>query len=82
MAKARLLYDKNKRRSPCLERVYKAMVNLKDMEFYESEFVKNVTQGTIEECRKFMAAQQEFIRSLVKENERLRERVLDDFIGN
>ena len=57
------------------------MVDLKEIDFYEKNFVKNVTQGTIEECREFMAAQQEYIRSLVKENERLRERILDDFIG-
>lgn len=56
------------------------MINLKDMDFYESEFTKIVTQGEIGECRDFIAAQQEFIRSLVKENERLRERILDDFI--
>lgn len=57
------------------------MVDLKDIDFFEKNFVKNVTQGTIEECRDFMAAQQEFIRSLVKENYRLRDRILDDFIG-
>ncbi len=57
------------------------MVDLKEIDFYEKHFVNNVTQGTIEECREFMAAQQEFMRSLVKENERLRERILDDFIG-
>lgn len=57
------------------------MVDLKEIDFYEKHFVKNVTQGTIEECREFMAAQQGYIRSLVKENERLRERILDDFIG-
>lgn len=57
------------------------MVNLKEIDFYEKNFVKNVAQGTIEECREFMAAQQEYIRSLVKENERLRERILDNFIG-
>lgn len=57
------------------------MVDLKEIDFYEKNFVKNVTQGTIEECREFMAAQQEFMRSIVKENERLRERILDDFIN-
>lgn len=57
------------------------MVDLKEISFYEEHFVKNVTQGTIEECRDFMAAQMEFIRSLVKENERMRERILDDFIS-
>lgn len=57
------------------------MVDLKEISFYEEHFVKNVTQGTIEECRDFMAAQQEFIRSLVKENEKLRNRILDDFIN-
>lgn len=57
------------------------MVDLKEIDFYEKNFVKNATQGTIEECRDFMAAQQEFIRSLVKENEKLRERILDDFIN-
>ena len=56
------------------------MINLKDIDFYEEHFVKNVAQGTIEECREFMAAQQEFIRSLVRENEKLRERILDYFI--
>ena len=59
----------------------KTMVDLKEIDFYEKNFVKNATQGTIEECRDFMAAQQEFIRSLVKENEKLRERILDDFIN-
>ena len=57
------------------------MVDLKEIDFYEKNFVKYVAQGTIEECRDFMAAQQEFIRSLAKENERLRDRILDDFIG-
>ena len=57
------------------------MVDFKEIDFYEKNFVKNVTQGTIEECREFMAVQQEFIRSLVKENERLREHILDDFIN-
>lgn len=56
------------------------MVNLKDIDFYEKNFLEYVAQGTIEECREFMAAQIQFIRSLVKENERLRERILDDFI--
>lgn len=57
------------------------MLNLKEIDFFEKNFVKNVTQGTIEECREFMAAQQEYIRSLVSENEKLRERILDDFIN-
>ncbi len=57
------------------------MVDLKEIDFYEKHFVENVTQGTIDECREFMTAQQEFIRSLVKENERLREHILDDFIN-
>ena len=57
------------------------MVDLKEIDFYEKHFLKSVTEGTIEDCRKFMAAQQEFIRSLVKENERLRNRILDDFIN-
>lgn len=30
-----------------LERVHKVMINLKDMNFYESEFTKIVTQGEI-----------------------------------
>ena len=57
------------------------MVNLKDIDFYEKIFVKTVTQGTIEECRDFMEAQQEFIRDLVKENEKFRVRILDVFIN-
>ena len=56
------------------------MVDLKD-DFYEKNMVKTITQGTIEECRKFIAAQQEYIRSLIKENERLREYVLDQLIN-
>ena len=59
----------------------KTMVNLKDIDFYEKIFVKTVTQGTIEECRDFMEAQQEFIRDLVKENEKFRVRILDVFIN-
>ncbi len=57
------------------------MLDLKEIDFFEKNFLKNVTQGTIEDCREFMAAQQEFIRSLVKEDEELRERILDNFIG-
>lgn len=56
------------------------MVNLKD-DFYEKEMLKTITQGTIEELRDFIAAQQEYIRSLIKENEKLREYVLDQLIN-
>lgn len=56
------------------------MVDLKD-DYYEKNMVKTITQGTIEECREFIAAQQEYIRSLIKENERLREYVLDQLIN-
>ena len=56
------------------------MVDLKD-DFYEKNMVKTITQGAIEECREFIAAQQEYIRSLIKENERLREYVLDQLIN-
>ena len=56
------------------------MVELKD-DFYEKNMVKTITQGTIEECREFIAAQQEYICSLIKENERLREYVLDQLIN-
>ncbi len=56
------------------------MVDLKD-DFYEKNMVKTITQGTIEECREFIAVQQEYIRSLIKENERLREYVLDQLIN-
>lgn len=56
------------------------MVDLKD-DFYEKNMVKTITKGTIEECREFIAVQQEYIRSLIKENERLREYVLDQLIN-
>ena len=56
------------------------MVDLKD-DFYEKNMVKTITQGTIEECREFIVVQQEYIRSLIKENERLREYVLDQLIN-
>lgn len=56
------------------------MVDLKD-DFYEKNMVKIITQGTTEECREFIAAQQEYIRSLIKENEKLREYVLDRLIN-
>lgn len=56
------------------------MVDLKD-DFLQKNMVKTITQGTIEECREFIAAQQEYIRSLIKENERLREYVLDQLIN-
>lgn len=56
------------------------MVDLKKIDFYENNFIENVTKGTLEDCRDFAAAQQEFIRSLVKENERLRDCILDYFI--
>lgn len=56
------------------------MVNLKD-DFYEKEMLKTITQGTIVELRDFIAAQQEYIRSLIKENEKLREYVLDQLIN-
>lgn len=56
------------------------MVNLKD-DFYEKEMLKTITQGNIEDCREFIVAQQEYIRSLVKENERLREYTLDQLIN-
>ena len=56
------------------------MIDLKD-DFYEKNMVKTITQGTIEECREFIASQQEYIRSLIKENERLREYVLDQLIN-
>ena len=56
------------------------MIDLKD-DFYEKNMVKTITQGTIEECREFIAVQQEYIRSLIKENERLREYVLDQLIN-
>lgn len=56
------------------------MVNLKD-DFYEKTMLKTITQGTIEDCRDFIAAQQEYIRSLIKENEKLREYVLNQIIN-
>lgn len=56
------------------------MINLKD-DFYEKEMLKTISQGKIEDCREFIAAQQEYIRSLVKENERLREYILDQLIN-
>ncbi len=43
--------------------------------------LKTITQGTIEQCRDFIAEQQEYIRSLVSENEKLREYVLDKAIN-
>lgn len=56
------------------------MVDLKN-DFYEKNMVKTITQGIIEECREFIAAQQEYIRLLIKENEKLREYVLDNLIN-
>lgn len=55
------------------------MIDLKDADFYEKNFIENVTKGTLDDCRDFAAAQQEFIRSLVKEDERLRDYILDHF---
>ena len=51
------------------------------MIFMKKNMVKTITKGTIEECREFIAVQQEYIRSLIKENERLREYVLDQLIN-
>ncbi len=56
------------------------MIDLKRKEELEKCMLKTITQGTIEECRDFIAEQQEYIRSLVSENEKLREYILDKAI--
>lgn len=57
------------------------MIDLKRKEELEKDMLKTITQGTIEECRDFIAEQQEYIRSLVSENGKLREYILDKEIN-
>lgn len=47
----------------------------------EKEMIKTVTRGTIEECHEFISKQQQYIRTLVNENEKLREYILDQLIN-
>lgn len=54
------------------------MVDLKEKEFYEKNMIKTIAQGNIDDCKDFIAAQQEYIRLLVAENEKLREKILDN----
>lgn len=56
------------------------MVDLKKVEYYEKEMARTITQGTIDECGKMIASQQEYIRSLISENEKLRECILDNLL--
>lgn len=58
------------------------MVDLKKAEYYEKEMIRTITQGTIDECREMIALQQEYIRSLISENKKLRECILDDLLAD
>lgn len=58
------------------------MVDLNDYFIViEKEMMETVTRGTIEKCCEFISKQQQYIRSLVNENEKLREYILDQIIN-
>lgn len=58
------------------------MVDLKEIEMFESDFVASVSRETPDfgECKRIISEQQRYIRSLVEENEKLREHILDRII--
>lgn len=59
------------------------MVDLKEKEMFESDMVAAISRETPDftECKRIISEQQRYIRSLVEENEKLREHILDAIIN-
>lgn len=59
------------------------MVDLKEKEMFESDVVTAVSRETPDftECKRIISEQKRYIRSLVDENEKLREHILDTIIN-
>ncbi|MCI9142389.1 MAG: hypothetical protein HFH87_07165 [Lachnospiraceae bacterium] len=59
------------------------MVDLKEKEMFESDMLAAVSREMpyFAECKRIISEQQRYIRSLVEENEKLREHILDTIIN-
>lgn len=58
------------------------MVDLKEIELFENDFavVASRENPDFDECKRIISEQQRYIRSLVEENEKLREHILDRIV--